>query len=165
MKHILIALIISVSATANADTNSFSTDVKCWASGNSVSQKGAGMIPGKASFEFTVNHTLKANRILTNITGEFTVAEEGESLTSEYSYHNVFKINSLSENPDYNPRKYVGYSQYPKFDATETLSGEDGMWGNFVLQQDMSGSTFKAHYIFQAGDHMGGTLHLNCKKI
>ena len=89
-----------------------------------------------------------------------------ESCLGRGSYIGIFKIVSLAENSKYRPIKYKGYSQFQNFDATDTTdSAEDGMWGQLVLEKDMSKTAFQAHYVFQAGDHMGGTLHLICRAI
>lgn len=37
------------------------------------------------------------------------------------------------------------------------------MWGYLVINKD-TGGEFDAHYIFQAGDHMGGTVDYKCKR-
>ncbi|MCY4644312.1 MAG: hypothetical protein OXB88_06795 [Bacteriovoracales bacterium] len=66
-----------------------------------------------------------------------------------------------TENPDYRPRKYKGYSQFGDFDGT---LGD--VWGQLVIDSQTKfkakEKNFKAHYIYQAGDHYGGTLHLSC---
>ena len=42
------------------------------------------------------------------------------------------------------------------------------MWGDsFVISKKLltaEDETFDAHYVFKAGDHMGGTVDLTCSK-
>lgn len=79
-------------------------------------------------------------------------------------YYGSFTHDVISNNPNYIPRKYLEHYQFP-LDATAT-NGNDGggMWGNFILPKNPK-KEFQAHYIFQAGDHMGGTVDMNCKII
>ena len=39
------------------------------------------------------------------------------------------------------------------------------MWGELVIENKFEiAEEFEAHYIFQAGDDVGGTIHMNCKQ-
>ena len=112
-----------------------------------------------ATLTFTETTYSQGLRVLNDIEGTIKTSPE----TPDESYIGNFKIASLTENPKYRPNKYKGYSQFPKLDATDTTgSSEEGMWGQLLLEKDTSKRTFQAHYVFQAGDHMGGTLHLTC---
>jgi hypothetical protein len=100
-----------------------------------------------------------------NIKGHIFVKsqyEDGDAITPENSYRGYFQINSLKANSNYNPHKYKEWFQFKDFNASTTDGVEDGMWGSLLL--DLSGDdSFDARYIFQAGDHMGGTVILKCR--
>jgi len=84
-------------------------------------------------------------------------------LNDDNAYIGHFNIRELSNNPNYNPRRYEGFVQFPNFDAEDTSGMESGMWGNFLIQEGLvEDGAFEAKYIFQAGDHMGGTIHFTC---
>lgn len=68
----------------------------------------------------------------------------------------LFKIDRLAENPKYKGRRYTNHHQFREFNDTLTFGLERGMWGEFVISKDFaSNKNFDAHYIMQAGDHMG----------
>jgi hypothetical protein len=139
------------------------TDITCKASGKSLSKNGEGLVPAEASLTFTLTtRRTKNTRIISDIEG-YVKAANGPN--EELTYQGTFDIDSLKERAEYKPNKYKGFSQFLNFDATDTKgSAEDGMWGQFILEKNTSKANFDAHYIFQAGDHMGGTLHLSCSK-
>jgi len=52
------------------------------------------------------------------------------------------------------------YYRFNGFDATTTTTMDGGgMWGYLVISKDLT----KAHYVFQSGSHMGGTIDFECK--
>jgi hypothetical protein len=103
--------------------------------------------------------------VLSNIQGQVLVAEEWAELDSDDdAYLGVFNIKKLQENPEYRPIKYKNSAQFKNFDSSSiqhVLSY--GMYGNFIISRKpgISGK-YQAHYIFQSGDHMGGTIHYTC---
>jgi len=133
--------------------------MKCEARGKAVSVYGGGLVSGTADITFTES-MVRGDRVLNNISGHILTAN---TLGDEDEYEGRFAIASLSENPKYRPRRYKGFSQFPKFDAAKGNGPrEEGMWGQFLLEKNTARPRFSAHYIFQAGDHMGGVLHLSC---
>jgi len=84
-------------------------------------------------------------------------------LNEDNAYFAVFNTPELRSNPFYRPRKYKGYLQFPGLNATETTGLERGvgMWGTLLVQKRLN-NRFRAKYIFKAGDHAGGTVHLVC---
>ena len=138
--------------------------VVCYASGESLAQQGRHMMGVSANFEFTVTEDSRGMRALKDFKGE-VITDPGH-VEYDRSWIGRFDIAKLVENPDYRPRKYQGFSQFREVDATDTGgSAESGMWGVFLLEKDISGDHIQAKYIFQAGDHMGGTLHLGCHHV
>jgi hypothetical protein len=77
-------------------------------------------------------------------------------------YYGVFSFEKISNNPKYKPTKYKDYVQFQDFDAIRT-SSQDGMWGQLVINKELKKEGMTAHYIFQASDHMGGTIDLTCR--
>ena len=65
---------------------------------------------------------------------------------------------------DYKPTKYKNHFKFEDIDAAFTAGNEDGMWGDFILEKGFA-KEISAHYIFQAGDHMGGTVDFTCQKM
>lgn len=83
------------------------------------------------------------------------------SFNEENSYRGYFEFDEVKANPNYRPLKYKGHAQFKNFDARYTDGQESGMWGSFVVELK-DAKEFKAHYIFQAGDHIGGTIKFTC---
>lgn len=83
-------------------------------------------------------------------------------------YYGVFNGNDNLELPYIRPTTYKNHYRFHNFDAVETAGSESGMWGQFILNKavDTARSTENfstdAHYVFQAGDHMGGTIDYTC---
>lgn len=102
-------------------------------------------------------------RTIYDLRGEVRAALDKAELDSEGGgYIGGFSIPRVSEDPAYKPVKYKNSSKFPGVDAKETRGLESGMWGYLVVPRDVRG-TFESHYIFQAGDHMGGTIHMSCR--
>jgi hypothetical protein len=105
----------------------------------------------------------------------FLVVKKGEKLSlEEYGghiyvtgYYGLFNGKNLVEVPYTRPVKYKNHYRF-KFTADYTDGNESGMSGDFVLNKEIDGSrdnsNFEtdAHYVFQAGDHLGGTIDYSC---
>ncbi len=105
------------------------------------------------------------NSEIKNLTGYVFVSYDsiGEStLSTENAYMGYFNLDSLVANPQYRPTKYKDYIQFKNMDATHTVGRESGMWGALILNINTP-KQISAKYIFQAGDHMGGTMPFHCK--
>lgn len=127
-------------------------------------QYGAANLAANAdlSFELERNGSLSEMK---NIKGHIFVKsqfEKGDTINPDNSYMGYFQIQSLKANTNYNPNKYKDWFQFKDFNAVSTQGVEDGMWGSLLLDLS-SDDNFDARYIFQAGDHMGGTVILNCR--
>jgi hypothetical protein len=151
---------VSFAQAANASERA----LVCAASGSPISQNG-GHVFGSASF--SLNEVVLPNgaRFLYNVRGEVRASYEDAKLGEDGSYIGSFNFTRVDANPKYSPRRYLGFTQYANFNAFQTRGREDGMWGQFVLEQDLTKTVVQAHYIFQAGDHMGGTLHMSCRVV
>lgn len=140
-----------------------SKKIKCEADGPTLSQSDSELRMAKADLSFNDMKDAEGLRILKNIRGTVMVTAstkaefgDGELNRETADYVEDFSIETLSENPKYKPTRYKGFSQFKDFDASD-------MWGSFILDKDTNQDSFEAHYIFQAGDHMGGTLHMSCE--
>jgi len=82
-------------------------------------------------------------------------------------YVGTFK-NSKESKLSPRARKYKdsSYYRFPDFDADSTGRHDGGgMWGYLVISKGLfQNNTFDAYYVFQSGDHMGGTMSLTCSK-
>ena len=163
MKSLNLALVLMLVAGHSAVASE--KVIVCFSKGKTLSRSGGELLNAAAQLTFVETTDASGARVLKNVEGYartvgWYVANDGTSV----DYIGNFKIAAITENVKFRPNKYKGYSQFQKFDATDTLnSTEDGMWGQLVVAKNTSRAIFHAHYIFQAGDHMGGTLHLSCK--
>jgi len=79
-------------------------------------------------------------------------------------YTGVFSGNYRNQSP-YGPRVYMDHYKFSGFNAKITSDTDGGgMWGYLVVSKNNGGDRIDAHYVFQAGDHMGGTVDLICLK-
>jgi hypothetical protein len=101
-------------------------------------------------------------RTITDLRGEVRAAYDARELETDDAYIGLFDTKRVAEDPRYRPSKYKNSSKFPGIDAKETTGAESGMWGYLVVPRDVRGE-FESHYIFQAGDHMGGTVHMKCR--
>lgn len=111
--------------------------------------------------------TIRSVRGIVRVAWDYDKDLPPENLNDENAYVGHFQINSLDTNPNYRPRRYKDYFQFKKFNASRTTGNESGMWGEFVVEKAAllrRAKRFLAHYIFQAGDHIGGTLHFTCER-
>ncbi|WP_018691623.1 hypothetical protein [Algicola sagamiensis] len=103
---------------------------------------------------------------LTQTMGHVLVTDDTDHnpLADRYAYYGLFRFGRLDENPDYNPTVYHDHHQFKPFNAM-TTNGFDGggMWGYFVIPKSLERDT-KAHYIFQSGSHIGGTIDYECRR-
>lgn len=161
MKNLKLFL-LSMSFIASAHASAGAVEIECEASGKSLSQSGGALLNAVADLTFELHRDSQGLRSIREFKGRVTTSPE---LKDNYgSYVGYFDIPVVYENVDYNPTRYDGYSQFKEIDTwVNPGSAESGMWGEFVLEKNIRQPIFKAHYIFKAGDHMGGTLHLNCR--
>jgi hypothetical protein len=161
MKFVAISLVLLMSANSFASTKLKCATVKAF-------QVGEANMKADVNLTFELSSTEKTHE-LKNIVGHIFVKSpyesEKEEYTTEDSYLGFFKIDSLKSNSEYRPNKYKGYAQFREFNATHTAGLEDGMWGYFVLDVSSKDQKVKGAYVFQAGDHMGGTILVNCSNL
>lgn len=156
MKSALSVLAIALSFNSYALTTCHSTK---------AFQVGSAM---QSDVELNFDLTKAGNESeIKNIVGHVFVKSPYEANAATYStedsYMGFFKIDSIKANNKYRPNKYKGYAQFQKFNAIHTTGLEDGMWGDLVLDVSSTEATFNGAYVFQAGDHMGGTILLSCE--
>lgn len=134
----------------------------CESSGPAMSSLGQSQADLEADIKFTVKVRQDGLRVIEKFRGSISL-ESGQSASETL----IAKFNDEKalENPDYRPRVYKGYSQFRNINA-QGVSGsqEMAMVGSFLLEQRLDKSHVHGVYQFQAGDSMGGVLHLTCKK-
>lgn len=128
-------------------------EITCIATGKKLRRHGSTDEYAQANLNFKFEET-DGRAVLKSIRGKIAASMNEIDLNSYVGSFNYQKINN---NPNYNPHKYYGYYQFP-LDASES---DQGMWGNFVIPFGPA-NKFNTHYIFQAGDHMGGTIDMDC---
>ncbi len=164
IKSLFLALVAVTGLTGPVALGSVDQRVVCYASGATLAHRGIGLLDATANFEFVVSENTAGMRTLKDLRGE--VVTDPRHLEFERSWIGRFHADELVENSTYHPRKYFGFSQFREVNAVDTEgSAESGMWGDFLLEKDMSKEHFEAKYIFRAGDHMGGTLNLGCHRV
>ncbi len=118
-------------------------------------------LPGFLDITFT--RSVEDGKItLKNIKGTVKAGYEWDDGHDEdpFGWEGEFEIEALTEKENYRPRVYKGHSKFEDFDAT---TSEMGMWGYFVLERHLNSSELTAAYVFQSGDHMGGTIDVLCE--
>jgi hypothetical protein len=141
-------------------TSSFALDYTCTAT---KGRQWGEDLPTKG--ELKVEEVTVDGVRLINVNGSLAV-DYDFNLTGdeEPCYQGTFTNVTLAEKANYRPNRYTGYSKFEDFDATETSRCDGGgMWGYLVIEKDTKKKPFNAHYIFQSGDHMGGTIDFECK--
>ncbi len=155
MKSLIVLAALTLSSQA------FSSEVTCRA--EKAIQPGFENMKADAQLEFKLDRETKT---ITELNGHIFVqnpyAEANEEISTENSYMGFFKFDSLAHNENYRPNRYKGFTQFKEFDAVHTAGQESGMWGALVLDLSKA-DKFEARYIFQAGDHMGGTVLMTCR--
>ena len=80
------------------------------------------------------------------------------------NYTGVFK-GDFKNHEGYRPSVYTNHFKFNEFNAKVTSRHDGGgMWGYLVVKKDNSSDKIDAHYVFQAGDHIGGTIDMVCSK-
>lgn len=81
-------------------------------------------------------------------------------------YYGVFNLEKLAHKPFVRkPSKYTNHYRFESVDSVATGGSESGMWGSFYAPYEMETlkrGEFEVHYLYQAGDHRGNTVHLSC---
>lgn len=150
-----------VLATLLLSTQSFAEQIRCRAE-SAVQHEQTMKADAEISFELNIEE-----KTISKVIGHIFVQGayvEHDQITVEDSYMGFFQFDSLASNSNYRPYKYKGYTQFKDFDAVHTSGQEDGMWGSFVVDLNSTEKKFDARYIFQAGDHMGGTVLFTCRR-
>ncbi|WP_163835161.1 hypothetical protein [Spartinivicinus ruber] len=155
-------LIATTSQVVAADD--FVARYLCYADGK-IRQNGAGA-PVNSRLEMKLMRDEKGLVYLAQTLGHVLVTDDTEPtiLADHYGYYGLFRFGRLYQNPNYNPTVYYDHYQFKPFNAV-TTNGFDGggMWGSFVLPKSLD-KEVAAHYIFQAGSHIGGTIDYKCKR-
>lgn len=166
MKSLILVLAATLSLNVFASQPFTAT---CEAYGNRVGGNDGGPFVSDSKLDVIIWGSMGGVMTVTingdvRVANAYSDAKRPEDLKADNAYIGEFSLEKIKSNPDYNPRKYIGYTQFENVDAIETLGMESGMWGEFVMAPDYAiAPSFHAAYIFQAGDHMGGTLHFTCK--
>ena len=157
----IVAFLFTQTARANLN-------VTCSATGLKTSQNGAGMLATDAKISFQVeDYDPSTDKVMSIVDVNGTVKvgaidTPNEPLTTDNAYIGNFEFEGLKSNPNYRPIKYKNMVQFKDFNAKDTTGREDGMWGSLLIDRNLSDGC-DAKYIFQAGDHMGGTVHMSCR--
>ena len=153
LKVLSLSLIVSIASAG--------TQYQCTDKNGTFRQHGDNH-PAKANFSLGLN--LKDDQFEATVVGQiaadydFDVNEKENLEFADFHYEGSFDSVTVKQNLKYKPSKYKNHMQFRDVNATESSTG---MWGVLVMPA-MPGYQFEAHYIFQAGDHIGGTLDLNC---
>jgi hypothetical protein len=155
-----LSLILGLLLATSAAAADYKGSYVCLAKGESLRQHSA-TYNADGRIHFT-KYQDGEKTLFKNVVGHLSA---GYDEAIEYSYYGVFKFEQAEANAKYRGRTYKQHDQIKDFDATATSNNDGGgMWGYLVINKDTSTPTFDAHYVFQAGDHMGGTVDFTCKK-
>ena len=139
-------------------------ELLCKAQGASaVSSSMEQQVEVKAELKFKLSEQADGLRVIKDLRGEIMLGAEQQA-TGE-SYIGKFEDESAVENAKYRPRVYKGFSQFKNINAVvATGSQTAAMVGTLLVEKDVEKEQIKAHYLFQAGDSIGGVLHLTCSR-
>lgn len=149
--------------------NAMAAEVVCTARGNNVGGNDGGAFVSDSRLVLNISSAQDALQVVVSgvvmVTSAYNELQTPEQLNAGNAYIGLFDTKRLTENKAYKPNKYKDYAQFKDVDAKETTGQESGMWGYLVFPKDYAAQEkFHAAYVFQAGDHMGGTLHFTCEK-
>jgi hypothetical protein len=119
--------------------------------------------------EFVVDQNKEGLYVLTEYGGHLAIYDNPDDLKAgrPASLYAVFQGKSLPQNPNFVAHKYKNHMQFPKFNDAVDFGGESGVWGSLVVNSGLiengGGKMYDAHYVFQAGDHRGGTIDYSCQ--
>lgn len=109
----------------------------------------------------------QGNFELREFIGDLTLANNYSGKHGEFdneSYYGNFALSKIMNVKNYRPRVYLGHIKFADINANGTINSEGGMWGSFMLDmREGFADTIEAHYVFQAGDHRGGTVDFLCE--
>lgn len=164
MKPTWIAAVIGCAAFSSTpvQADSFLARYICHADGQ-IRQNGGDAVV-QSRLEFRVYQNSEGKVYLRGGVGHVLAGEALDSLLSErYAYYGLFRFSGLTENQDYRPIKYTNHYQFKPFNAQVTNGADGGgMWGYLVLPKTLD-REITAHYVFQAGSHIGGTIDYHCQ--
>ena len=157
MKFSKILFMISL---CNLSTLAFATTVKPKLLGSKicVAERIRTDIPTwvEARIEFQVRE-LDDARFMDHFIGHIFVGHPG--LGPFEGYYAIFNYSDVKENLKYRPDTYKDHYQFPRINSKHsTLHDGGNMRGYFVLKKDLT----EAHYVFRAGDHIGGAIDFRC---
>jgi hypothetical protein len=153
----VVATLLSFQAAASDYQGSY----VCSATGKNLRQQGT-TYPVNARLQFSQYQDDQGNRVIKKVIGHLLTSYEEPMLA--YAYYGTFQYDSIVANAKYRGRTYKNHSQF-SMDATATNDNDGGgIWGKLVVSKNVKDKTFDAHYIFQAGDHMGGTVDFTCQR-
>lgn len=161
MKNLLVSALFVFTGIASA------AQVECY--GIRTAQNGGEILKSDIDLSFTIEKK-ENSTILHDFKGVVAVLamyeDQDAAISEDNSYIGNFDLPRLVSNSKYRPIKYKGHTQFRDVDTNDTAGLESGMWGSLVLDlRNEDAKTFKAYYIFQAGDHMGGTSLLECVRL
>ena len=156
----LIASFMFISLTSMSFAADYLGSYHCVATGG---RQGGTDLSVDGRFSFSLHSDADKGVTLKNLVGHMSVSvyDDDDPL---YDYYSVFTIKELPANPKYRPIVYKNHHQFKNLDDTASGGVESGMWGYLVLEKNPTKERkdLAAHYVFQAGDHMGGTIDLVC---
>ncbi|MBT3980301.1 MAG: hypothetical protein HOE90_03060 [Bacteriovoracaceae bacterium] len=161
-----LALIIAISSM----TQAFSATVTCIS--KSEARQGGAKLPVAARIDFRDDEDESGNRVLKNVVGHVAVRNNfdgDDKIGRSDDYYSIFNIKKMKAKAKYKARVYKNHSKFEDYDSTASNSTDGGgMWGYLAVEkyEEPKGGeekSFSAHYVFQSGDHMGGTVDFDCK--
>ncbi|MCB0366456.1 MAG: hypothetical protein H6624_07650 [Bdellovibrionaceae bacterium] len=158
MKSLLVFVVMLAAGLAQASNREFVESLEC---------KGTAFRPG--SFQEGLGDSAALFLDVVKKDGKIYLEEFGGNVYSN-GYYGIFHGKDLAEKPFQRASKYKNHYRFQDFDAAFTAGAESGMWGYLVVNKDIHNmrdggvKEVDAHYIFQAGDHMGGTVDFVCSR-
>lgn len=126
-------------------------------------RQGAESLPTDAKIKFDYR-VADGRATLSNLMGFVTLNYDFN--VGEFEIKNYLGVftGDFKNRESYNARVYTNHYKFEDFDAKLTSDTDGGgMFGYLVVNKNIGEDKIDAHYVFQAGDHMGGTVDMVCR--
>ncbi len=161
MKQILITLIISTVATP-ALAKTYLGEWTCIATNIRAYDA---EVESRLVLDVRINEDVVS---IHSLVGHVVVSRSADNISVNNQYYSVFASKQLPQNLNYKPRVYKNYIQFKNIQDAGSNSYDGGnMNGELVIHKDIKEDkvdNVSASYIFQSGDHLGGTIDYECQR-
>ncbi len=178
-KTILVAMTVVAAATTASEKTVY-TEYQCWSVGNQFrvmfEDQSQYLVESRIGFGLKLDESLKgeAGEAKLEFVGHVAFAKfvEGLKTIGLFDGYAHLRGSEIASALSPRARKYkdTNYFRFKNIEGVaQTAHDGGGLNGYLVINKKLlkvgsAAETFDAHYVFQHGDHTGGTLDYTCKK-